>query len=180
LSPPPGAQFISVLLGNPEDYYLLTSSDGYGFVCRYEDMISRNKAGKHMLNLGNNAEPLPPVAVTDNVNNRLVAITTQGYLLTFPIKDLPQLSKGKGNKIIGIPRMRLITHEEYLSSIACVPQDHNLILYCGKRHITLKPADLEDFAGERGRRGRKLSRGFQKVDRVEIEAPNTDVPPISE
>lgn len=169
LSPPSGAQFISVLLSNNDAYYLMTSSDGYGFICRFEDMVSRNKAGKHLLNLAAGAEPLPPVAVKDPQKNHLVAITSAGYLLTFPVQELPQLSKGKGNKIIGIPRSKLQTHEEYLLSIACVPEQHNLILYCGKRHITLKPVDLQAFSGERGRRGSKLPRGFQRVDQVVVE-----------
>lgn len=168
LNPPPGARFIAVLLGNPDDLYLLASDAGYGFVCKFDDLTTRNKAGKVILNLPEGAGVLPPVPVTDPDNDRLVAATNQGHLLAFPIRELPQMARGKGNKIINIPAAKLAGREEYLVALASVPGNAGVILYCGKRHLTLRPADLEVYTGERGRRGRELPRGFQRVERMEV------------
>ncbi|MEZ5589548.1 MAG: DNA topoisomerase IV subunit A [Gammaproteobacteria bacterium] len=164
LNPPSGAAFAATLLGNADDYFLIASSAGYGFLCQYHDLLSRNKAGKATLTLPGDSQPLPPVAVHDPERDRLVAITDQGYLLAFPVNELPQLSKGKGNKIIGIPAKKLAGHEESLTLLTCLPATQGLTLYCGKRHLTLKPSDLDLYTGERGRRGKLLPRGFQRVD----------------
>ena len=164
LNPPSGAAFTATLLGNADDYFLIASSAGYGFLCQYHDLLSRNKAGKATLSLPGDSQPLPPVAVHDPERDRLVAITDQGYLLAFPVNELPQLSKGKGNKIIGIPAKKLAGHEESLTLLTCLPVTQGLTLYCGKRHLTLKPSDLDLYTGERGRRGKLLPRGFQRVD----------------
>ena len=102
LNPPAGASFVTALLSNPDDYYLLASDAGYGFVCRYEDLLSRNKAGKAMLTLPKNAGVLPPIAIKELANERLAAVSSGGRMLVFPVQDLPQLSKGKGNKIIAL------------------------------------------------------------------------------
>lgn len=90
-------------------------------------------------------------------------------MLVFPVAELPALSRGKGNKIIAIPGKRVLNREEFVVAIASVPEGGRLTAYSGKRHITLKPADLEIYQGERGRRGNKLPRGFQKVERIEVE-----------
>jgi len=166
LNPPAGASFVAVLMGNTDDFFLLASNAGHGFVCQYNDLLSRNKAGKATLTLPTDSQPLTPVALQDPAQDRLVAITNQGYLLAFPVRELPQLPKGKGNKIIGIPAKKLNTGEEALTLLACLPASCGLTLFCGKRHLTLKPADLDLYTGERGRRGKLLPRGFQRVDRV--------------
>ena len=111
---------------------------------------------------------LVPSAIQSD-NDRLVAITSDGRMLTFPVAELPALSRGKGNKIIGINSKKLATREEFVVAIACVPEGGSLKAFSGKRHISFKQSDLEAYAGERGRRGSKLPRGFQKVDRVEVE-----------
>ena len=184
LNPPAGASFVASLMGHSEDYFLLASSAGYGFVCQYEDLLSRNKAGKATLSLPQGSRPLPPVMVRDPAQDRLVAITSQGYLLSFPVAALPQMPKGKGNKIIGIPAKKLTSGEESLAFIVCLPVTSGLTLYCGKRTLTLKPSDLDHYTGERGRRGKLLPRGFQRVDKTaaadrQMSPPQTSAPPSS-
>ncbi len=175
LSPPSGAGFTTVLLGQADELWLLASSAGYGFICRFEDLVGRNKAGKAVLSLPGNNQPLTPVRVGDPDRDRLAAVTSQGHLLVFPASELPQLPRGKGNKIIGIPGARFASGEEQLVAVACMAPTSGLTLHCGKRHFTLKPADLDEYAGERGRRGKKLPRGFQRVERL---VPTSD--PLSE
>jgi topoisomerase-4 subunit A len=168
LSPPPGAGFVSVLGGDPANGYLLASDAGYGFRVGLADMFTKNKAGKAMLTLPKGAKVLPPVLLIEADSDRLVAITNEGRMLVFPVAELPELTRGKGNKIIGIPAKRVETREEFVVAIAVVPVNGSLTAYAGKRHITLKPSDLDNYQGERGRRGNKLPRGFQRVERVEV------------
>jgi topoisomerase-4 subunit A len=170
LSPPDGARFVAVLLGGTQDTYLMASDAGYGFVCKFEDLLSRNKAGKAVLTLPRGAEVLPPAQVTDLNGGRLVVVTFSGHLLAFPVRSLPQLAKGKGNKIIGIPTAKLAKREDYVVALGAVPAEESVTLYCGKRHLTLRPTDLDVYDGERGRRGKPLPRGFQRVDRLGIGA----------
>ncbi|WP_394130341.1 DNA topoisomerase IV subunit A [Shewanella maritima] len=169
-----------VLLSDNKQCYLVASDAGYGFICSYSDMVSRNKAGKALLSLPANAQSLVPQKVEKNSEQSLLAITTEGRMLIFSLEALPQLSKGKGNKIIGIPTDRAKSREELLLHIAIVPQNAAVTLWAGKRKLTLKASDLEHYRGERGRRGAKLPRGLQRVDSVEIEATVNEVEPDSE
>lgn len=162
LSPPDGARFVSVLLGNPEDLYLLATDAGYGFICAFDDLLSRNKAGKLVLTVPGGATILPPLPVTDLDADRLAAASSGGRLLLFSVKDLPRLPKGKGNKILDLP------NGEQLMVLALLPPGRTLVLTAGKRDLKLKPADLEVYAGERGRRGKPLPRGFQRVERMTV------------
>ncbi len=164
VNPPDGAQFVDVLSGRPDDRYLLASDAGYGFVTRLENMFAKNKAGKALLKLPRGAKVLPVCPVTDVESDRIAAVTTEGRLLVIPLRELPEMAKGKGNKIIGIPAARVLDREEYVVGIAVVPAGESLTILSGKRHLTLKAKDLEHYAGERGRRGAKLPRGFQRVD----------------
>jgi len=160
--------FQKQLTGDAEQKYLLASDAGYGFVATLGDLVSRNKAGKAMLTLPKGARVLAPVRLVAPETERLVAISNEGRMLVFAVAELPELARGKGNKIIGIPGKRLETREEFVSMIAVVPVGGSLTAYAGKRHITLKPSDLDSYQGERGRRGNKLPRGFQRVERVEV------------
>lgn len=160
LSPPDGASFISVLLSNPEDLHLLATDAGYGFVCAFDDMLSRNKAGKLILTVPEGARILTPLPIASLETDRLAAVSSDGRLLLFSVQDLPRLAKGKGNKIIDLP------NDERLVTLALLPPARNLILTAGKRDLKLKPADLEGYAGDRGRRGKPLPRGFQRVERM--------------
>ncbi len=160
LSPPEGARFISVLLGNPEDLYVLATDAGYGFLCAFDDLLSRNKAGKVVLTVPEAAEVLSPLPVTHLESERLAAISRSGRLIVFPVNELPRLSKGKGNKMIDLPG------EERLAALVLLSQEQSLILTAGKRDMKLKPTDLQGYVGERGRRGKPLPRGFQRVERL--------------
>lgn len=168
LAPPSGASFEGVLLGDDKQAILMASDAGYGFVTELGNLQSKNKAGKAALSLPKGSRVLPPVEIQDKENDLLVAVTNEGRMLCFPVAELPVLAKGKGNKIIGIPSGRVADRLEFVVSMAVVPTGQSLTVYAGRRHLTLKGSDLEHYQGERGRRGNKLPRGFQNVDRVSV------------
>ncbi|MFT5235394.1 MAG: topoisomerase-4 subunit A [Shewanella sp.] len=164
----PGEIMDHVLLGDEGKFYLLASDAGYGFVGSYKDMVSRNKSGKALLSLPANSKVIRPQLVDRSKSESILAITNEGRMLLFSMEALPQLSKGKGNKIIGIPGERAKAREELLIHLHVIPEDTSVTLWAGKRKLTLKPSDLEHYRGERGRRGAKLPRGLQRVDSVEL------------
>ncbi len=168
LKPADGARFTGVMAGKPEQLYLLASDSGYGFVVKLGDMYTRNKAGKSTLSVPKGARVLPPVTVRSLKDDWIVAISTEGHMLVIPLSDVPQMSRGKGNRIINIPSAKLKTREEHVKIIDCIQDGEKLTIYAGKKHKTMKADEVDEFAGERGRRGRKLARGYQKVDRVEV------------
>ncbi|MCQ4257001.1 DNA topoisomerase IV subunit A [Stutzerimonas stutzeri] len=172
LTPPPGASFECVLLPDDEALYVIASDAGYGFVVRGEDLQAKNKAGKALLSLPSGARVVAPRPLKSRDQDWLAAVTTEGRLLVFPVRDLPQLGKGKGNKIIGIPGDRVASREEYLTDLAVLPEGSTLVLQAGKRTLSLRSDDLEHYKGERGRRGNKLPRGFQRVDALLVETGN--------
>lgn len=171
LTPPPGATFECVLLPDDEALYVVASDAGYGFVVKGEDLQAKNKAGKGLLSLPNGAKVMTPRPVANREQDWLAAVTTEGRLLVFKVSDLPQLGKGKGNKIIGIPGDRVASREEFVTDIAVIAEGATLVLQAGKRTLSLKADDLEHYKGERGRRGSKLPRGFQRVDGLQVEVP---------
>jgi len=166
VKPPAGAVFAGVMIGDADDRYLLASDAGYGFVARLGDLQSKNKAGKVVLTRPNNAGVLTPRAVRDNDDGWVAAATSSGHLLVTELEELPLLGRGKGLKIIQIPPARLKARDEYVVAIAVVPDGGQLTVHAGKRHVTLKPADLEHYQVGRGRRGRKLPRGLQRVEQL--------------
>lgn len=166
---PPGAEIRGLLINEPDQQYLLASDAGYGFIGRFDDLVSKNKAGKAVLSLPKNAQVLVPALVRQRESDYLAAVTNEGRLLVFPVRDLPELAKGKGNKIINIPAARAAEHEEYMIGAVVLGSGDTLIIYSGKRKLKLKGADLEHYLGERGRRGNKLPRGFQSVASIEVE-----------
>ena len=168
-SPPAGAVFVGVAGGDPDQWWLLASDAGYGFLVQAKDLVANKKAGKAVLTLPKGARVLPPAPLTDKAGDRIVAITTDGHMLVIPALDLPELTRGKGNKIIGIPSALAERREEVVAAIACVPEGGRLKIESGKRFVVLKAADLNAYEGERGRRGNKLPRGFQKVDGATVE-----------
>ncbi len=169
LNPPNGATFNGLVIGEPSQRILLSSDAGYGFITTLGDCYSKNRAGKAMLSLPAGARVLPPVLVDDVAESQLVAIASDGRMLVFPLADLPQLARGKGNKIIGITSAKLQLREEFVVAVAVFNSEQTLKVFAGKRHIQFKLKDIEHYRGERGRRGHKLPRGFQKVDAVEVE-----------
>ena len=158
-----------VLMAKDESHLLLASDAGYGFVCQFSDLVSRNKNGKAIITLPTGAKILAPNKVNDLQEDKVVVISNEGRMLVFPVADLPQLSKGKGNKLISIPALRAQSREEYVVALATAAPDKAITLIAGKRKLTLKPADLEHYYGERGRRGNKLPRGLQRVDEIVVE-----------
>jgi topoisomerase-4 subunit A len=169
LKPADGARFVGVMAGDPEQLFLLASDSGYGFAVRLSDMYTRNKAGKATLSVPGGAGVLPPVAVRSLEDDWIVAVTTEGYMLVIPLAELPQMTRGKGNRIINIPSARLKSREEFVAAIQCIQDGEKLTVYAGKKHKTMKAAEVDEFAGERGRRGRKLPRGYQKVDSISVD-----------
>tara|TARA_R110000787_G_scaffold63634_4_gene143092 strand:- start:28830 stop:31079 length:2250 start_codon:yes stop_codon:yes gene_type:complete len=163
-----GATFCGVLLGEGEQRVLLATDAGYGFVARLADLVTKNRAGKAAINISKGARVLPPVAIEALTNSLVVAISNEGRMLAFPVGELPELTRGKGNKIINIPASRVQAREEWVVAITVVAESQQLVIHAGKRHHALRRADLAHYCGERGRRGNKLPRGFQKVDRVEV------------
>ncbi len=169
VNPPSGATFEGLMTGSADDLYLLASDAGYGFVAKLGDLQTKNKSGKGVLNLPKGSQVLNPAPVGAFDESFVVAVSNEGRLLIFPLEDLPQLARGKGNKIIGIPGPRVQSREEFVIAIQVLKSSDALVVYAGKRHLNLKFAELEHYRGERGRRGNKLPRGFQKVDRIEVE-----------
>jgi len=177
LTPPPGAVVEQVLM-EPDDQRLLMASDaGYGFICTFNDLVSRNRAGKALLTLPDNARVMTPMAV-HHEDDMLLAITQAGRMLMFPVGELPQMSKGKGNKIISIPSAEAAAGTDKLAWLMILPPGSNITLHVGKRKLLLRSEELQKFRADRGRRGTLLPRGLQKIDRVELDAParpgNTD------
>ena len=168
VSPPSGATFEGVVIGEDDRDVLLASDAGYGFVGKVGDLISKNKSGKAVLRAPKGGKVLAPRMVNDYKKDLIVAITNEGRMLMFPIAELPRLAKGKGNKIISIPTARVAERIEFVVALTVLTAKDTLTVHAGKRHHNLKPADLQHYQGERGRRGNKLPRGFQNVDRIEV------------
>jgi topoisomerase-4 subunit A len=166
-----GSNIRQVIMGEESQLWLVASDAGYGFVCKGSEFLSKNRSGKALVNLPKGAEILTPSTISDLDSDEIMAITNQGRMLLFPIQDLPQLSKGKGNKIINIPSAKAKEREEFVSHLLSLPKGASLTLYAGKRKLGLKPDDLDNFRGERGRRGALLPRGLQRVTRIEVESP---------
>lgn len=161
-------EFMSqVVLDRAEQKYLVASDAGYGFICEMKDMISRNKAGKALLNLTSSAKVMSPQPVL-SLDAHVLTISSDGRMLIFSLKELPMLSKGKGNRIMNIPTERSKNREEWLSHMVVLQEGVSVTLWAGKRKLTLKPQDLEHYMGARGRRGHKLPRGLQRVDKIEF------------
>lgn len=169
LNPPPGSQFTDVLMGQDSDLYLLSTDAGYGFIGTLADMQSKNKAGKSLVTVPTNARILKPTPIHQPEQNWIVAISNEGRMLVFPAIDLPQLARGKGNKMINISSTRAASREELMIATVAVTEADTLLIYSGKRHLKMKFSDLEHYQGERGRRGNKLPRGFQNVSEVEVK-----------
>lgn len=168
LNPPPGSLFVHLLAGNPDDWYLLASSAGYGFRVQLKELLSKNKAGKLLISLPGGARVLKPAPIRSETD--LVAVVTlQGRLLIFPVQEIPELVKGKGNKLIQIPAADLTAGKDYVIATAALPQQGQLKVLSGKRQLTLKGSDIEHYSGSRAKRGLALPRGFQRVDGLECE-----------
>ncbi|OGT35145.1 MAG: DNA topoisomerase IV subunit A [Gammaproteobacteria bacterium RBG_16_51_14] len=167
ITPPDGATFAGVMLGTPDSLYLIASDAGYGFMAKLEDLYVKNQYGKAVLNVPDGSGVLMPVCVSDPEGDRVAAVSSIGRLLLFPVNELPLLAKGKGLKMIQIPPARLKTREEYVAALTCLGGEDALVLTSGQRTLTLKAGDLENYMGERGRRGNLLPRGYRSVSAMQ-------------
>lgn len=172
LALPPGATIEHVLTAPEEQKYLLASDAGYGFICTFSDLVAKNKAGKALITLPNNAKVLAPLEVKNEQQDLLLAITNAGRMLIFPVSDLPQLSKGKGNKIINIAAAQSASREDLLVWLMFLQPQSSITLYFGKRKLKLNPEDLQKYRAERGRKGSSLPRGLQSIERIEVTPPS--------
>ena len=169
LNLPAGATIEYVVMASEQQELLMASDAGYGFICKFEDLIARNKAGKALISLPENAKVMEPKTLV-NATALVVAMTSAGRMLIFPAKDLPALSKGKGNKIVTIPAANAKERSELLVRLLLISDQASLEFHSGKRKIVLKPEDLQKFRAERGRKGSTLPRGLHtNVEIVVIE-----------
>lgn len=173
LSLPPGATVEHVLMAQDEQKYLMASDAGYGFICTFNDLVTKNKTGKALINLPDNAKILAPIELNNEQEDMLLAITKAGRMLMFPVADLPQLSKGKGNKIINITGAQAASGEDLLVWLLVLPAQSSITLYFGKRKLKFKAEELQKYRAERGRRGTSLPRGLHNIERIEVEPADT-------
>jgi topoisomerase-4 subunit A len=170
LNPPAGSLFTDVFTGQPDDWVLMASNAGYGFRVQLKELQSKNKAGKALISLPQGAKVLSPAPIPNN-DDLLAVATLQGRLLIFAAQDLPELAKGKGNKLIQIPSADIVSGKDAVVAVTALSPGGELIIISGKRHVTLKGADIEQYSGHRANRGSALPRGFQKVDGLATEKP---------
>ena len=169
INPPSGATIEGLMMGGDDTLYLLASDAGYGFVAKLADLQTKNRSGKAALKLPKGGRVVQPAPIESTEGAWVAAVSNEGRMLLFPLEELPQLPRGKGNKIISIPAARVQSREEFVIAVQVLGERDALVIYSGKRHLTLKGDDLQHYRGERGRRGNKLPRGFQKVDSMRVE-----------
>lgn len=170
LNPADGMSFVALISGEPDDWVFLTTDAGYGFLTQLKDLYVKNRNGKACLKLPTNSQVLPPRIVTDKDTQQVVCITNTGRLLIFGVLELPQLTRGKGNKFISIPSAKAALREELVIDVQIITPGDELTVHAGKRHFTLKAADLLHYQGERGRRGNRLPRGLQNVTSLQVSS----------
>ncbi len=158
-----------VLTGSSGEYFLLATDKAYGFICAYDDLVTKNRSGKALVSLDGEAKILAPIKFNDLDNSLIAVVSKQGKLLIYPTKELPILAKGKGNKLINISSARLEVGIDGIAAIAVVPKNGRMILHCGKRVLNLSATQIEEKITSRARSGETLPTGFQKVDYIEVE-----------
>jgi topoisomerase-4 subunit A len=170
LNPPDGAKFAGVIMGEPEDLWLLASDAGYGFTVRLKELITDRRAGKTVLNVPENSHVLPP-AFVPSPDSLVLAVSSEGKMLAFKVSDVPEMPKGKGNKLYDIPTKKAASREEVLTGVAVVPPNGTLVLWSGEKQKVLTWAEIKEFKGARAQRGSVLPRGWREIDRVEGQVP---------
>jgi topoisomerase-4 subunit A len=171
LDPPDGAKFAGVMIGEPEDLWLLASDAGYGFTARLKDLISDRRAGKTVLNVPENAHVLAPAPVL-SAGSLVAVVSSEGKLLAFPVGEVPEMPRGKGNKLYDIPSKKAAARAELMTAVAVVPPKASLVLWSGEVQKTLEWRELQDYVGERAQRGTVLKRGWpRKITRMEAQLP---------
>ena len=163
-----GERFMWTLCGAPEQKIVLASSFGYGFVTELGNLHGRMKAGKAVLSVPKGSEPAMPALIGPGSGNTIVCATSSGHLLAFPLDDVPELVRGKGNKLINIPPKRLKAGDEFMVGMAVIGDDDEILVWAGQRYLRMGMKEIEHFRGDRAHRGRKLPRGFQRVSLIEL------------
>jgi topoisomerase-4 subunit A len=169
VNPPSDATFVGVMLGQPDEQYFLSTDAGYGFIAKLGDLYSRNKAGKAVISVPKGARVLPPVKVRSVEEDWIVAISKEGYFVVTELKEMPMLGRGKGIKFINIPTPRFKKREEFVAFVELIQDGESMTVYAGKKYKTMKGAEVDEYVVERARRGYKLPRGYQSVDRISID-----------
>ena len=170
-SAPVGSHFVTLASGDNHSLLIMATDFGYGFLTRFTSLNGRNKVGKQIVKLHPGAKLLTPHAMTDPENAHVVVVTNAGYLLLFPLSELPELDKGQGKKLIEIPKPKLSSGEQRLVALTTVnATTGSVTLYAGARKFTLGWPELRQFSGSRATRGKILPRGLRRVDRIEASA----------
>ena len=164
--PPDGAEFCGTMIGDNAQKYLLASDAGYGFIATLEELVSRNKAGKAVLRVPTGGKAVVPAPIPGDTECLIAAVSSIGRLLMFEMEELPELAKGKGNKLLNIPGKKYQSGEEKLVAATVVPEDGDLQVHCGQRMMTIRWDDSDPYYGERALRGGLLPRGWRNVDRI--------------
>jgi topoisomerase IV subunit A len=168
LNPPPGATWSGLIMGDPEDLYVLASDAGYGMITKLGEFITDRKAGKALLKVPKGAKALPPQRVEAPDDDWLAAVTNTGQMLVFLAGELPPMPKGKGDKILNVPGKKVVSRQEYVASIAVFKEGDSLRLRTGKGELVLKAGDpIDRYVGERAQRGSKLPKEHQDVRTIE-------------
>ncbi|MFA5959623.1 MAG: DNA topoisomerase IV subunit A [Tatlockia sp.] len=163
LNPQEGVVFTALIAGEPGDWVLLSNDAGYGFVSKLQDLFVKNRNGKSCIRLPANSRVLSPRILQDKASQWIALVTNTGRLLLFLASELPELTRGKGNKLIHIVKAKAESREEWVVDLQVLSSENALTVHAGKRHFTLKNSDLALYFGERGRRGNRLPRGLQNV-----------------
>ena len=172
LSADSGVQFISSVIGNDESRFLIMNTAGYGYISEYKNMISNKKTGRAFMKLPENAKMLKAIPIKED-HSYIAAVSNIGKLLIFELKELPVLGKGKGNKIINIPKDKLKAGEEFMAHAQVLSDDSSLMIEVGKRSITLKPKDWQQYILSRAKRGKKVGK-IINIERLTEVVNNSD------
>jgi topoisomerase-4 subunit A len=167
LNPPAGAVFQGLIIAEAKQQYLLSTSAGYGFIAELGDMVTRNKSGKTTLKMTEGARVIAPQKIHDTDDDWVAVISNTGRLLIFTAFELPKLSRGKGVKLMNIPKAQFTEGEEFVISVCAFREGQKLRVHAGKRYINLKAADFEPYIGSRAQRGKFLPRGFRQAKLIE-------------
>jgi topoisomerase IV subunit A len=174
LDPPDGAKFAGVMIGEPEDLWLLASDAGYGFTARLKELVTDRRAGKTVLSVPENAQVLAPAPVP-SADSLVAVVSSEGKLLAFPVGEVPEMPRGKGNKLYDIPGKKARTRTELMTALAVVPPNASLVLWSGETQKVIEWRDLQAYLGQRAQRGMVLKRGWpRKIDRMEARLPPQD------
>ena len=170
----PGEFAEYVIIGQSDDYFLIASDKAYGFICKYEDILTRLKGGRALVSLDEGAKLFTPVRLNDKASDLLAVASRQGKLLIYKAEDLPVLPRGKGNKLISIAGAKLDMGIDGVAAVAVIPEGASMIIHCGKRILNLSASEIADRLSVRTKRGDTLPRGFQKVDYIEVVKAKSD------